>query len=129
MVVRTDSDVLSKAPVTVKFGDKEYKIAPLTILQGRDWRTKFNEQMTKISSTFAAPATQGSFGSGLSTALLQFPEVVADLVFAFDSSLPSEVILQEGTDEQLAHAFSAVMTLAFPYWSQLKTAIDLAKQK
>lgn len=114
---RTEAEMISKAPIKVKLGDKEYKIPVLTILPSREWRIKLNDELAGIVEAFkpVENADSTAFGRGLASALIGFPEKMADLVFAYAGALlPKEEILKEATEEQIGTAFSAIMEVAYP---------------
>ena len=64
-------------------------------------------------------STLPQLSRGFTATLIQFPEKIADLVFAYDKSLPQEVILEEATEEQISSAFSAIMLVAYPFLQPL----------
>ena len=122
MEKRTESEILAKAPIKVKLGEKDYKIPVLTVLPARDWRTKLDASMAGLADSFKVveSASANAVASGLTFALIQFPEKVADLVFDYSGeSLPKDEILAAATEEQLATAFSAIMQVAYPFLPQL----------
>lgn len=137
MEKRTESEILAKAPIKVKLGEKDYKIPVLTVLPARDWRTKLDASMAGLADSFKVmeSANANAVANGLTFALIQFPEKVADLVFDYangwtnpgqvlshgshDLVLPREEILANATEEQLATAFSAIMQVAYPFLPQL----------
>jgi hypothetical protein len=122
MEKRTESEILAKAPIKVTLGVKEYKIPVLTVLPARDWRTKLDASMAGLADSFKVveSASANAVANGLTFALIQFPEKVADLVFDYaGESLPKDEILQNATEEQLGTAFSAIMQVAYPFLPQL----------
>ena len=125
---RTEEQILSKAPIEVTFGEKKYQIKPLTILRQRQWRSKLSEDLKDIVSSFERKdASSAALATGLTKALLEFPEKLAELVFSYDPSLPKEQILDEATEEQIALAFSAIMAVAFPFLAQLGQVTGLMR--
>jgi hypothetical protein len=85
MEKRSESDILAKAPIKVKLGDKEYKIPLLTVLPAREWRIMLNTELSGLTGSFkvAEAADSNAVASGMTFALIQFPEKVADLVFLY----------------------------------------------
>jgi hypothetical protein len=65
--------------------------------------------------------------NGLAGALVEFPEKLADLVFAYGTELPKDEILEKATEEQIAAAFSAIMVVAFPFLAQLGLVTQLVR--
>jgi hypothetical protein len=127
MMQRSESDMLAKMPIKVTLGTQSYEIPILTILPSRQWRIKLNEAMGQIVHGFTAMASESTsegVAQGLTSALLRFPEKVAELLFAYaGESLPQEEILTNATEEQMATAFSAVMQVAYPFLPQLTTVM------
>lgn len=115
-MARTEADMISKAPVKVKLGDKEYAIPILTILPSREWRIKLNAEMAGIVESFTPDSSDSNvFGRGLASALIGFPEKMAELVFAYAGAiLPKDEIIAVATEEQIGTAFSAIMEVAYP---------------
>jgi len=127
MKERREEDILAKAPIRAKLGEAEYEIKPLTILKAREWRKQLTTAMESITQSFGQSSTPGNLGPALTSALIQFPEKVAELVFAYAPELPKDKILEEATEEQLCTAFSAIMRVAFPFLGQLGTTVQLMK--
>jgi hypothetical protein len=128
-IERTEDQIISKSPLKVILGEKDYFIKPLTILKQREWRTKLNEEMAGIIANFNPSADNKTMVNGLTGALVAFPEKIADLVFAYAPDLPKDEILETATEEQIASTFSAVMALAFPFLAQLKLITTLTRAK
>lgn len=127
---RTEAEMISKAPVKVKLGAKDYDIPVLTILPSREWRIKLNEAMASIlaSFDFTEHADAENLGHGLTSALIRFPEKMADLIFAYAGDvLPKDEILATASEEQIGTAFSRIMEVAFPL-VPLKMAMKAAQQ-
>src|SRR5437763_10488353 len=108
MKPRSEDDVLARAPLSVKFGEKDYAIPLLTVLRQREWRKKLFAELLPILESFSFQVDGKSMASGLTAALLQFPEKLSDLVFAYAPDLlpAQDEILSTATDEQIAAAFS-----------------------
>lgn len=114
---RTEEDMIKKAPIKVMLGAKEYKIPILTILPSREWRIKLNDEMAGIMEAMQPIETADAktFSRGLTSALIGFPEKMAELVFAYAGEvLPKDEILAAATEEQIGTAFSAIMEVAYP---------------
>ena len=118
-ITRTEEQILSRAPIEVTLGETKYSIRPLTIIKSREWRAKLQEELAGIVGQFNQKADGNTMVAGLTGALVQFPEKLADLVFAFAPDLPNDTILEEATEEQICAAFSVCLTLAFPFLAQL----------
>lgn len=118
---RTEEEILGQLPITVKFGEAEYKIKPLRIKKAREWRTKLIEEVTSISTMLQQDvSTSPVFIKGLAFVFLQFPEKMAELVFSYAPDLPKDRIEDEASEEQLARAFGQIVQIAFPFLGELK---------
>jgi hypothetical protein len=118
--MRSESDKLSMAPIKVKFGETAYEIKLLRTMAQREWRTKLTQELDPVLKNLQITTSDAKvLSSGLVSALAQFPEKLADLLFAYDQNLPKEKILEESTEEQIAAAFAEVMQVAYPFLGQL----------
>lgn len=122
---RTEDQILSKAPIVVMLGEKEYNIKPLGISAQRAWRDKMSQEMQEVVQSFAptykGPESASLFSAGLTVALTKFPEKLTDLVFAYCPDLPRDEIMETATEEQVSIAFSKIMKVAFPFLTHLQT--------
>lgn len=122
MYERTEADILACAPIKVRLGKTDHDVPVLTILKARKWREQFVEELKTISGALGAE-TQGAddaFFGGLAAGWLQFPEKIADLVFAYaGESLKREEIEETATEEELVAAFAQITKVAFPFLRQL----------
>jgi hypothetical protein len=118
---RTEEQILSREPILVFFGGKSYEVPILTILKGRKWREQVISSGQEIAGKLTGETNgrDATFFVGLATVLLGFPEKLADLVFAYAPGLPKDEILENGTDEEIAIAFSSIMKVAFPFSRQI----------
>lgn len=82
---RTEAEGLSKAPLKLTLGEKDYLVPILTVIPVGKWRALLYDKLADIVSTFkfVEVATGEAVGNGLTQALIQFPERVADLVFLY----------------------------------------------
>jgi hypothetical protein len=127
MKARTEDDILSRAPITTKLGDKDYSIPLLAVMAQREWRKNLFAELVPLLDSFKSKADGQSMQTGLTAALLNFPEKLCDLVFAYAPTLPKEEILANATEEQIASAFSAIMGVAFPFLPQLGMVTNLLR--
>ena len=127
MKARTEDDILSRAPITTKLGDKDYSIPLLAVMAQREWRKNLFAELVPLLDSFKSKADGQSIQTGLTAALLNFPEKLCDLVFAYAPALPKEEILEHATEEQIASAFSAIMGVAFPFLPQLGMVTNLLR--
>lgn len=129
---RTEADKLAMAALKVTLGKQEYDIQPLRTLKQREWRKKLVEQLGVILSNFSLDARRAEvnvFQGGLISAMVQCPEKLADLLFAYAPDLPKDTILEESTEEQIVHAFQEVMGIAFPFVAVLKMTTEILKSE
>jgi hypothetical protein len=127
---RTEDQILSKAPIEVIFGSTKYSIPVLTIKDQREWRARVAEQIGEVVSGMDADlstATLPQLSRGFTTALVAFPDKLAELVFAYDPALPREVIEAEATEEQISAAFSKIMSVAYPFLAPLNLLKQAAR--
>lgn len=124
---RTEEQQIAKTPILVLLGAEQYEIKPLPIIKARQWRTLLNKEMAEITAAMSASESQANLGPALTSALVAFPEKMADLVFAWEPTFPKDKILEEATEEQLAVAYSACMSLAYPFLAQLQQAVSVTK--
>jgi hypothetical protein len=110
----------------VKFGETEYDIKPLRIIKAREWRQKMMSKMQEIGAEMSKEAAgERQLMQGLGYILLQFPTVVADLVFEYAPDLPEDKVLEDATEEQMAIAFGKIMQVAFPFQGELRTIMQV----
>lgn len=138
---RSDNDDLIERPTTVIFGmgDKaqEFLLYPKPHLEADEWRVA---AMNVVNQ--AKPILMGELSTGnaeeigrSAESILNLANVfvlatipaIAELVFAWEPSLPRDKILEEleATDTQIATAFVACLQLAFPFFSTLKQVTRL----
>lgn len=129
MKERSEADIISRAPVTVKLGEHEYPIRPLPINKARAWREKLVEVMKSIVADMGATAEPENMGPAMTASLIAFPEKVSDLVFAWAPELNKELILEEATEEQMAAAFTVIMVFAYPMLAPLVLALRVSKSQ
>lgn len=127
MKQRSEEDILSKTPIKALLGSTEYDLKPLPIIKARAWRSKLAETMQSIVGNMDSTADKTA--QAITSALVAFPDKVADLVFAWSPELPQKQILEEATEEQLAIAFSALMVMAYPFLAQLAMTVQVTKSQ
>jgi len=122
MKPRTEDDIISRAPLVVRLGASDFNIPLLPVTPQREWRKKLFAELVPIIASFNFQVDGQSMTTGLTAALLHFPDKLAELVFAYSPELPqAEILLPANgvTEEQIATAFSAIMGVAFPFLPQL----------
>jgi hypothetical protein len=125
MKARTEDDILSRAPIVAKLGDKDYSIPLLAVMDQREWRKKLFAELAPVLSVFVFNPEGMTVADALTAALLQFPEKLCDLVFLYTPELPKDDILANATEEQIVTAFSAIMNVAFPFVPEIKRAMKI----
>lgn len=121
---RTESQMLARAPIELQLAGKRYEIPVRGINASRKWREKLIASAQEIASVLRSNTNglDDSFFVGLGKMYLGFPEKMADLIFAYaGDELDRDQILEEGTDEELALAFTAIVNVAFPFERQVST--------
>lgn len=120
--VRSEADILAKAPLTLRFGKTDYEVPVLTIKKAEAWRKRLVEAVKTVVDVHKTECTTNDvFTQGLAYFFLEMPGTLLDLVCAYAPSLPREVIEEEATDEQLATAIGQVVSIAFPFAAQVAT--------
>lgn len=128
MFTRTEEDAVAMNPLTVVLGKQSYYVPLLGINAQRAWRTKLNDSLFPVIESFTGKTLVDALRGGIAAALLQFPEAISELVFAYCPALPKDEIMEAATEEQLAYAFSQIQSVAYPFWPQLTTATQLWRQ-
>lgn len=122
MKLRTEDEAQSCAPIKVKLGDEDYNIPLLTVMPQREWRKKFFAELSPVlmpldSQIEAAESMnmtaflqqfQKGVSDGLTAALLQYPDKMIDLVFAYrEYGVAFNALAKEGvtSDAELNAAF------------------------
>jgi hypothetical protein len=123
---RTEDEIIARTPLSATLGDEKYAIQLLAITPQREWRKKLFAELVPILASFNLGA-DGNMATGLTAALLNFPDKLCDLVFAYAPELPREKILVDASEEQIASAFSKIMAVAFPFMPQLATVTNLLR--
>jgi hypothetical protein len=123
MKERTEEEMLSRAPLKLQFGGT---VCDVPIASRRDaalWREQLTTAAKKIGSA-------GVSVDGLGNAIAAFPKVQSQLIIAYAPSVISEKTLDAATDEEIGLAFSAIVSVSFPFLRQLSLikAISLASQ-
>lgn len=119
---RSEEDCALSTPMDIQLGQATYKFKPLGHRSGRVWRATLVTIIQEIGSKFAEEVTtNGGFLHGLAYVFLNVPEKMVEVVRSFNPDLPWDKILDDDavTDEQIALAFSKVLSLGFPFVQQL----------
>ena len=114
MTSRSENDIVTKAPIVVSLGNKEYDIAPLVIKEARAWRVKVVEVLASLPSLEDTADTPENFDAALKLLLVTMQDTVLDLFFEYAKELDREEIEGIATEDEVADAFSRVIEVAFP---------------
>jgi hypothetical protein len=82
MKPRTEDEILARAPLSAKLGDGQYAIPLLAVIPQREWRKKLFAELVPVLASFTLNSS-GNMATGLTAALLNFPDKLCDLVFAY----------------------------------------------
>lgn len=130
---RTEDEITGMSPISVRLGEKDYKLKPRTITAAQEWRGQLNETMRDVLMGFLPSEGESSkaISRGMVTALLQFPEKVVELVFSYapDDLQPKDEILATATEEQMAVAYSKIMVVAYPFLAQLEVTLRALREQ
>lgn len=111
---RTEEQIITQAPITVKLGDQEYQLKPLRLQKQWAWRKQFLDLLDTIFTTkkMESEDVVAVLKTGVGGLLRQYPEKVIDLIFSFAPDLPKDKIMEEATEEQLLLCFNEIYALA-----------------
>ncbi len=122
---RTEEQMMTMSPLEIQLGQKKYNVPPMTYPRATAWRQSLCDAMKEVMVSFRQPGENDAISNALIVALVQSPEKIVNLVFDFAGErIPREAI-NEATDEQFTVAFEKMMTSAYPYQPQLKTAASV----
>ena len=115
MAKRTEEQKVTRAPVIVFLGGKEYEVAPLVIRDARCWRQKVVTVLTSLPDYLEATTdAPKDFDAALKALLVTMQDTVLDLFFEYARDLPREEIEGTATEGEVADAFSRIVEIAFP---------------
>lgn len=123
MKERTEEDMLSRVPLKLQFGGNVREVPIASRRDAALWREQLTAAAKKIGSV-------GVSVDGLGNAIAAFPEMQCGLIIAYSPSVLSTEILDTATDEEIGLAFSAIVSVSFPFLRQLSLikTIALASQ-
>jgi hypothetical protein len=125
---RTDEEVIARTPIEVMLGETKYKIKILSIGKAREWRALFVSTIGEVSKSLNIDATPENLGTGLTAAMIKFPDKLLDLVCAYAPDLPRNTIEAEATDEQITSAYGRIIGIACPMMGSLATSRKMISQ-
>ena len=126
---RTDEDILTRKPVTIMLGAKEFQVKILALGKARTWRTLLLSTMAAVLASFKTTPSPDNMAPALTAAMLTFPDTLHELVDAYSPEIAAEheYILENASDEQLAAAYGKITAVAFPFLAQLNTTSTILK--
>jgi hypothetical protein len=126
---RSESDILTGAPIIVHLGGKDYEIPVLNNRKAAKWREKLfdalgplvaNVDFTGIDLNSNHSKVNEEMARKLSQEMLMFPEKLLELLldYAGDSLKEADIMSDETkvTDEQIALAFAKVSEVGYPFF-------------
>jgi len=138
---RTESEMLSMAPVKVRLGTKDFELPVLNNKKAAEWREKLYEALGPLVAGFdfsgldlnaAQQQVSAAMSAKLSQELIAYPQKLAALLIAFCPDVLNLEIVEEATDEQICLAFAHVAEVGYPFFFHLwatKRAMATPMQK
>ncbi len=133
MEPRSESDIIKKT-LTLHFGDKEYEVPVLRMLQAAKWRKEYFDRTKEVSASMMVENMDDkgqlskAIGNALTGALIAFPEKIPELVFSYAPSLPKEEVMEAAYDQEFSRAFAQIWQVAFsPFLASLGTVLEMQK--
>ena len=114
--MRTDEQKLMQTPAIVKLGGKDYEIKPLPIILASPWRKKFIGLVMKMDDlSIVTSDDRQEFQKALSNALLQKPDELTDLFFAYAKNLDRSEIENSASSLEVLSALEEVIAFESPF--------------
>jgi len=138
---RTESDMLSMAPVKIRLGTQDFELPTLNNKKAAEWRDKLYAALGPLVAGFdfsgidlnaAQQQVSAAMSAKLSQELIAYPKKLAELLIAFSPAVLQQEILDEATDEQICLAFAQVAEVGYPFFFHLwatKRALSVPMQK
>jgi hypothetical protein len=134
MEKRSESDIVKKT-LTLAFGEKEYEIPVLRMLQAAKWRKEYFQKVQqirdgmKVEDEGVTPAQLSkAISNTLVGSMLAHVEQIPEIVFSYAPTLPREEIMESAYDEQFALAFKQIWQVTFqPFLGSLGLALEMSK--
>ncbi len=127
--MRTEEQKILQEPLKVILGGEERRIRVLTIRESSEWRKKLVTLWSQIPKfTKITSETPDDFSKALNSLLVEMPDAVTDLFFAYAKDLDREEVEQVATDSEIARAFEQVIEVAFPLARSLLGAMGRLSQ-
>lgn len=112
---RTEEEIVVQAGIEVVLGGEKYQIKPLVIKESRDWRKKLVNLLSELPKYAKVDTdTPEEFGEALNALMVDMPDTICDLFFAYAKDLSRQEIELKATEAEVAKAFEQVIEIAFP---------------
>lgn len=126
--MRNDEQKVKQEPLMLVFGQgdnaKTFPVKLLTMGKASEWRTQFIDVMDKV---LAPVLTEQATTVNFTSAMMQFPEKLTDMVFAYASTVNRAEVVEIATDEQMAMAFTQVWEVAYPFLTHLGNVLKMVQ--
>jgi hypothetical protein len=127
---RTESEMLSMAPITIRLGKTDYSVPVLNNLKASEWRAKLYERLGPLVASFDfsgidlnsnAQTVSSAMSQKLTQELLQFPLDLKALTSAYGPDVLTDEAFYEASDEQICLAFARIAEVGYPFFFHLWT--------
>lgn len=126
---RTEEEKVTRSPIKVVLGGKEYEVAPLVIRDSREWRRKVIKLIAALPQLVNVTMEDSEgFEKALTEMMVVMPDQVIDLFFEYAKELDREEIEGIAIDSEIARAFEEVVQSAFPLAQSLPKAMGILSQ-
>jgi hypothetical protein len=138
---RTESDMLSMAPIKIRLGTTEYSVPVLNNKKAAEWRDKLYRRLGPLVAAFdfsgidlSAPQqiVSQAMSTRLSQELIAYPLELRALTQEFAPDVLKDEVFEEATDEQICLAFAQIAEVGYPFFFHLwttKRALALPAEK
>ena len=138
---RTESDMLSMAPIKIRLGTADYSVPVLNNKKAAEWRDKLYRRLGPLVAAFdfsgldlSAPQqlVSQAMSTKLSQELIAYPKELKALAQEFAPDVLKDEVFEEATDEQICLAFAQIAEVGYPFFFHLwatKRALALPTQK
>jgi hypothetical protein len=120
---RSIEDKLLQAPIEVVLGGSKYPVKLLCLRDAALWRKKLWQTLAQVPSYAGGKA---DFATTMKGMVVDAPDQVVDLFFAYAKDLDRTRIEQEANEAELSVAWKAVMEVALPLSGSLTGAMTRA---
>lgn len=126
---RTEEQKIFQEPIKVILGGREYDIKPLVIKYSRPWRKSVVDLVATLPKYAQVNTNKPEeFEQAVKVLMVESQDTIIDLFFDYARELDREEIEGIATETELAVAFEAVMTLAFPLSATLPAMMESKKK-